>query len=66
MATSTLTRQQAADELVIVALARLDEALRQVDLPMTAARRHAIRNHITVAKVVLLTQPLRPKEMPGA
>lgn len=51
------------DELVAKALERLDEALEELDQPMTVVRRHLIRNHLTVAKMALLTPPLRPGEV---
>lgn len=52
-----------ADELVAMALERLDKALVQLDKPMTSTRRHLIRNDLTVAKIALLTPPLRPEEV---
>lgn len=51
------------DELVITALERLDKALEGLDKPMTSTRKHVIRNDLTVAKMALLTPPLRPGEM---
>lgn len=51
------------DELVVLALERLEKALAGLDKPMTSTRKHLIRNDLTVAKIALLTPPLRPEEV---
>lgn len=63
MTLTTARPRPTTDELVVLALARLEKALEGLDKPMTSARRHVIRNDLTVAKIALLTPPLRPEEV---
>lgn len=50
-------------ELVTTALERLDKALDGLDKLMFCPQIHVIRNDLTVAKIALLTPPLRPEEV---
>jgi hypothetical protein len=58
--TATPATTVTSDELVSVALERLEWAAKGLDKPLTVARIHAIRGHIAAATLALLTEPVRP------